>query len=283
MKTVTSTRAMQRSAEELRRAGKRIALVPTMGYLHEGHQSLIRAARARADAVIVSVFVNPLQFGPGEDYSTYPRDMARDEKLAASAGADIVFAPPPDEMYRKGHRASVLVEGLSDVLEGRSRPGHFRGVATVVAKLFNITKPHVAVFGQKDAQQAAIVRRLVEDLDFDLELIVAPTVREGDGLAMSSRNVYLSVDERAQAAVLSRSLRLAEERIRAGERDLEAIRTEMSALIAAEPAARIDYISIADPATLQDLTALEPGEMVLVSLAVRIGRTRLIDNTTVKA
>jgi pantoate--beta-alanine ligase len=281
MRTVTTTAEMQRISDELRSGGKRIAVVPTMGFLHEGHLSLIRAAARAADAVIVTLFVNPTQFSPGEDYTKYPRDLPRDEKLASSAGADILFAPEPGEMYAEGHLTSVQVDSVTDVLEGRSRPGHFRGVATVVVKLFNITKPHVAVFGQKDAQQAVVVRRLIEDLDFPIELIVAPTVREPDGLAMSSRNAYLSAGERAQTTVLYRSLCAARERILGGERDCRRLREEMTAMITSQPSARVDYVSIAHPVALDEVSTLSAGDTVLISLAVKVGSTRLIDNITV--
>lgn len=281
MRTVTSTAEMQRIAEELRRSGKRIGVVPTMGFLHDGHLSLIRTARERSEAVIVTVFVNPTQFGPNEDFTSYPRDLLRDERMASSSGADYLFAPGPGEMYGKDHGTSVDVGPVSECLEGLSRPGHFRGVATVVAKLFNITKPDVAVFGQKDAQQTVVIRRLIEDLNFSIELIVAPTVREEDGLAMSSRNIYLSPPERAESTVLYRSLLRADELVRRGERDCRVIRDAIAAMIASGPSAKIDYISIAAADTLRELTCLETGQRVLISLAVRIGRTRLIDNVPV--
>jgi pantoate--beta-alanine ligase len=279
MKIVTGILEMQNAAHDLRAEGKRIALVPTMGYLHEGHLSLMRIARQHAEAVVTSIFVNPTQFGPTEDFAKYPRDIERDTRLAAAAGTDILFVPSSAEMYPDGYATYISVERITEVLEGKVRPTHFRGVATVVAKLFHCTEPHVAVFGQKDAQQVAVIRRMALDLNFGVEIAVAPIVREPDGLAMSSRNVYLSPGERAQATVLSRSLLLAAELARGGERHSDAIKKAMTSLISAQPAANIDYISVADSSTLEELPALAPGAHVLVSLAVRFGATRLIDNT----
>ncbi|MGA2623072.1 MAG: pantoate--beta-alanine ligase [Bacteroidota bacterium] len=281
MNIINSISEMQHAADALRREGKRIGVVPTMGYLHEGHLSLIRIAKKKSDIVITTVFVNPAQFGPNEDLSRYPRDLDRDTHLAETAGTDILFVPNEKEMYPEGYHSYVNVEKITEVLEGSFRPTHFRGVATVVAKLFNITKPHVAVFGQKDAQQAAVVRQAVKDLNFDVEIIVAPIVREPDGLAMSSRNVYLSPDERKQALALSQSLELARKRIATGERKCEVVLAEMKNHIASQPSAQIDYISIADATTLQELTRLGRGTTALVSLAVRIGSTRLIDNALI--
>lgn len=272
---------MQSTANELRSRGKRIAVVPTMGYLHEGHLSLIRIARDQADIVITTIFVNPTQFGHNEDFSKYPRDLERDERLAESAGTDILFVPEAIEMYPAGYFTYVVVEQITGVLEGKSRPSHFRGVATVVAKLFNITKPTLAVFGQKDAQQAVTIRRMVKDLNMDIRIVVAPIIRESDGLAMSSRNVYLSVEERKQSLVLSQSLRLAEDLVSRGERKPDRISAEMMNLVSLQAAATVDYISIADPITLQEKSTLLAGDTVLVSLAVRIGATRLIDNVIV--
>ncbi len=282
MKVIMKASEMQREADAFRRQGKRIGVVPTMGYLHEGHLSLIKIASSHSDAVIVTVFVNPTQFGPGEDYSSYPRDPKRDCALAEAAGAAIVFMPDTGEMYPPGYLTYVEVESITKVLEGKSRPTHFRGVATVVAKLFNITKPHVAVFGQKDAQQAAVIRRMAADLNFEAEIIVAPIFREPTGLAMSSRNVYLSPDLRAESAVLYRSLRLAEELIGKGELNASTVVSEMMKLIRAQPSAAVDYISLADPQTLGELNTLKPGSSALVSLAVRIGNVRLIDNMVVR-
>jgi len=280
MRVIEKISEMQIEAERLRLAGKRIGFVPTMGYLHEGHLSLMRIARHKSDVVVASIFVNPTQFGPKEDFREYPRDLPRDLKLAEGVGCDIVFHPSVNEMYPEGYRTYVSVEELSDALEGQFRPGHFRGVATVVAKLFNIVKPHVALFGQKDAQQAILIQRMVRDLNFSIEIIVAPTVREADGLAMSSRNVYLNRQERQDATVLYRSLQLAERMIADGERNAERIATAMRGLIQAVKSAKIDYVAIVDPVTLEPVAEIR-GE-VLIPLAVRIGKTRLIDNVIVK-
>ncbi|OGG56075.1 MAG: pantoate--beta-alanine ligase [Candidatus Handelsmanbacteria bacterium RIFCSPLOWO2_12_FULL_64_10] len=267
---------MQRTADALRAAGRRIGFVPTMGYLHEGHASLIRHARTRSDAVVVSIFVNPRQFGPGEDYQGYPRDLDRDLRLIRETGGDIVFIPAPEEMYPVDFTTSVHVEGLTEGLCGASRPAHFRGVTTVVTKLFTAVKPHLAVFGQKDAQQALVIRRVVRDLNLDLEVLIAPTVREPDGLAMSSRNVYLTPEERPQAAALYQALRLARRMAGAGEQDAQKIIRKMRDLISERPGARIDYVSIVDTGGLKPVDRLA-GE-VLVAVAVRFGRARLIDN-----
>ncbi len=270
-------------ADDLRRAGRRIAVVPTMGYLHEGHLSLVRLAKKNADTVITTIFVNPTQFAPGEDYSSYPRDLARDTRLVESAGGDILFTPEAGDMYGEGYQTFVEVGGLTQFLEGKSRPTHFRGVATIVAKLFICTMPHVAVFGQKDAQQLRVIRRMVQDLGFGIEIIAGPIMREADGLAMSSRNVYLSASERADSTVLYQSLRLAESLIRGGENNSSAIIGAMKDLIHSKPSANIDYISIADSATLEETGSLRKGGEILISLAVRFGRTRLIDNITLYA
>ncbi len=272
---------MQQTAEELHSQGKRIGVVPTMGYLHEGHLSLIRIAKQHTDVVVTTIFVNPMQFGPNEDFSNYPRDIERDRSLAESAGTDVLFTPETSEMYPTGYLTYVGVDNITTVLEGKVRPTHFRGVTTVVAKLFNITKPHVVVFGQKDAQQAVVLRQMVKDLNFDLQIIVAPIVRESDGLAMSSRNVYLSPSERKQSVVISQSLKVAQQFILNGEKNPERIRSEMVKLISAQPSVSIDYVSIADAATLQEESVLISGKTLLISLAVRIGTTRLIDNALV--
>ncbi len=282
MRIITKVKEMQRVADELRREGKVIGVVPTMGYLHEGHLSLIRIAKEKSDVVITTIFVNPLQFAPHEDYDKYPRDFERDVKLAQSAGCDIIFYPSVEEMYPENFLTYVEVEKITKVLEGEFRPTHFRGVTTVVAKLFNITKPHIAVFGQKDAQQALIIKQMVRDLNFDIEIIVAPIVREADGLAMSSRNVYLSESERKDATVLYQSLKLAEKLVKEGERNPQNIVSQMEELIRSKPTAKIDYIAIVDPNTLEKVEKLEEGEEYLVAIAVRIGSTRLIDNTLVK-
>jgi len=259
-----------------RRLAGTVGFVPTMGYLHEGHLSLVKRAREENASVVVSIFVNPTQFGPCEDFRQYPRDTERDLALLKEAGTDVVFMPPDQEMYPPAFSTWVEVDGLTRRLEGASRPNHFRGVTTVVTKLFNIVRPTRAYFGQKDAQQAAVITRMAADLNMDLDVVVCPTVREPDGLAMSSRNTYLSPEQHRAALVLYRSLKLAEERWASGERDPERIRTEMRHLIEQEPLAEIDYVSVADPATLEELDTVSPS--ALVSLAVRFGKTRLIDN-----
>jgi pantoate--beta-alanine ligase len=256
----------------------RIGLVPTMGALHEGHLSLVRHARAGDDVVVVSIFVNPTQFGPGEDYARYPRDPDRDLALLRDLGTDVVFMPPVEEVYPEGFDTHVEVEKLTQRLEGASRPGHLRGVATVVTKLFNVVQPHRAYFGQKDAQQLAVIRRLARDLDLPVEVVGLPTVREPDGLAMSSRNAYLSPEERKAALVLHRSLEAARGLWRSGVRDAALILKRMSEVLAAEPLARVDYVSVADGETLVELETVD--RPALVSVGVRIGKTRLIDNVT---
>jgi pantoate--beta-alanine ligase len=247
-----------------------------MGALHEGHLSLVQRARADDDTVVVSIFVNPAQFGPSEDYARYPRDPDRDLALLRDVGTDLVFMPPVEEIYPQGFDTYVEVGKLAQVLEGASRPGHFRGVATVVAKLFNIVQPHRAYFGQKDAQQLAVIRRLTRDLGLPVEVVGLPTVREPDGLAMSSRNAFLSPEERKAALVLYRSLEAAQELWRSGVRDASLIRQRMGEVLAGEPLARVDYVSVADAETLEELETVD--RPALVSLAVRIGKTRLIDN-----
>lgn len=253
-----------------------VGFVPTMGYLHEGHLTLVRRARAENSTVVVSIYVNPTQFGPKEDFASYPRDFDRDLELLVKEQTDVVFAPSDAEMYPPDFSTWVNVEKVTERLEGASRPGHFRGVATVVAKLFNIVQPTRAYFGQKDAQQLVVIKRMVADLNMNLEVVGVPTVRESDGLAMSSRNVYLSPGERQAATVLFRALSLASQLCQQGERDATKIRQEMTSLIQREPLAQIDYISIADPESLEELDLID--RPALASLAVRIGRTRLIDN-----
>lgn len=252
-----------------------------MGYLHEGHLSLIRLASQKAGAVITTIFVNPSQFGPGEDFSRYPRALDRDAKLAESAGTDILFTPSTEEMYPPGYATWVEVEKLTAVLEGKFRPTHFRGVTTIVMKLLNSSNADLAVFGQKDAQQALVIGKLVKDLDLDVEIVVAPIVREPDGLAMSSRNVYLSPDERKQSVVLHEALRLGEQLIRRQEGRCSSIIEQMKTLILSRPSARIDYISIADAETLDEFETVPERGRILLSLAVRIGATRLIDNAII--
>jgi pantoate--beta-alanine ligase len=253
-----------------------LGLVPTMGFLHAGHLSLVARAKAECGAVAVSIFVNPTQFGAGEDLARYPRDLPRDLALLEAAGADLVFTPAPAEVYPPGFASRIEVGAVAEPLEGSARPGHFAGVATVVAKLFNIVQPTRAYFGQKDAQQAVVISRMARDLDFPCEVVIAPTVREADGLALSSRNVYLSPAERAAAPALHRALQRARTLVQAGERDANILRAAMHAEIAAQGGFVVDYVSVADPQTLAELDRIEGG--ALASLAARLGATRLIDN-----
>ena len=270
-----------RTLEELRAVKKNmkgsIGLVPTMGFLHAGHISLVKRARQECDHVVVSIFVNPTQFAPNEDFASYPRDLDRDAALVKEAGAELVFAPLDDVMYPEGYQTYVTVEEVTKVLEGAMRPTHFRGVTTVVAKLFNAVQPDKAFFGQKDAQQVAVLSRMVKDLNYNLEMVVCPIVREKDGLALSSRNTYLDESQRKAALVLSRSLREARAAFASGERSVKAIREAMDGVFAGEPAAKVQYISIADTVTLQEIDSIE--SKALVSMAVYMGKTRLIDNT----
>ncbi len=259
-----------------RREAGAVGLVPTMGYLHAGHVSLVERARRECAAVAATIFVNPTQFGPGEDFARYPRDLARDARLLEQAGCDLLFAPPVEEVYPPGCETRVDVGRVSAPLEGERRPGHFVGVATVVLKLLNIVQPKRAYFGQKDAQQLAVIRRLVRDLDLPVEVVGCPIVREADGLALSSRNSYLGPEERRAAPVLFRALAAAREAHAQGERDAEALRRRMLAVLEAEPLARVDYVSVADPATFAELVRVTDG--ALLSMAVRLGRARLIDN-----
>ena len=272
-----------RAVEELlreigrwRKEGKRVGFVPTMGALHEGHLSLVGIADEHADRVVASVFVNPTQFGPNEDFGRYPRQPERDAGMLEQAGCDLLFLPEVETMYPPGNTVFVDLGSPSEGLEGHFRPGHFRGVATVVALLFNLVQPDVAVFGEKDAQQLAVVRKLVRDLHFPVEIVAAPTIREEDGLAMSSRNAYLTSDERRAAAVLSRSLRAAEAAIAAGERRGDEVRRILSRMLNSEPLARVEYAEVVDAETFQPVETLK-GRLVL-PLAVRVGGTRLIDN-----
>lgn len=281
MRIIRKIREMQAASRAARVQGVKIGLVPTMGALHEGHLSLVRRARDEASFVVVSIFVNPLQFGPTEDFNQYPRTLEADCARLEGEGAEIVFAPPVAEMYPAGATTVVHVEGLSDKLDGRSRPGHFRGVSTVVAKLFHIVQPDFAVFGQKDAAQVAVLRRMVRDLNMDTELIVAPIVREADGLALSSRNVYLTPDERRQALVLHRALLAVETAAKAGEKCAEKLRATGLAVLATELGARLDYFEIIDPDTLDPVGDIERG--ALVAVAAGFGKTRLIDNLILPA
>ena len=267
---------IQTRSNILRRKGKTIALVPTMGFLHEGHLSLMREGRKRCDDLVVSIFVNPTQFGPGEDLEAYPRNLERDIELCRQVGVSAVFTPDKNELYGENFQTYVTLEKLPHHLCGLSRPVHFRGVATIVAKLFNIVKPHIAVFGQKDFQQLAVIRQMVRDLNFDIEIIGVPTVRKPDGLAMSSRNTYLTSRQRTSALCLYHSLRKAQEMVKNGEREASKIIAVTIALIESCPETQIDYVTICDPDTLEDVTEIE--KPVLMALAVKVGRPRLIDN-----
>lgn len=281
MRIIERVQEMQGWSEAERAAGRRIVLVPTMGFLHEGHLSLVRDGRRRGGRLVVSTFVNPAQFGPHEDFASYPRDFERDRRLLEREGVDILFHPSVEEIYPEGFQTYVEVEQLSRPLCGVSRPGHFRGVATVVAKLFNIVRPHAAIFGAKDYQQLRIIRRLAEDLNLGVEVVAHPIVREQDGLAMSSRNLYLSKEEREAALCLSRSLKKAESLVLAGEREGGRIVGAVRAEIEKEPLARLEYASLCRPDSLEEIGRVE-GE-ALLALCVRIGKARLIDNAMLKA
>lgn len=267
---------MQQTALELKRSGKTIGLVPTMGFLHNGHLSLMKLARPECDVLVVSIFVNPAQFGPNEDLDAYPRDFERDESLCKGEGVDIVFYPEPGNMYFSDASVWIDEEALSPGLCGGSRPGHFRGVCTVVAKLFNLVLPDLAVFGEKDAQQLRVLERMVRDLNFPVRMVRGPIVREADGLAMSSRNKYLNAEQRQQALCLKQALALAESLVRGGEKSVANIRQQMAVLIGTVPGAEIDYIELVDDETLARVESVETE--TLVALAVKIGPTRLIDN-----
>jgi pantoate--beta-alanine ligase len=278
MEIINRVTRMSSVAREFRAGGKTLGLVPTMGALHEGHLSLMSQAREMCDIVITSVFVNPTQFAPHEDLNRYPRDLARDAELAFTRQVDFIFAPTPEDMYPNGFATYITVEGLSERLEGASRPGHFRGVTTVVNKLFNIVHPHFAFFGRKDAQQVIIIKKMVKDLAMDTEIVVGPTVREEDGLALSSRNVYLATDERKAATVLRRALEKCRSMYNGGERDSARLINAMRAIIEAEPLAKPDYIMISDTSNLEPVTTVPYVSPTLVSMAVFFGKTRLIDN-----
>ena len=280
MEIIKTVNLMQQASDAIRMGGGSLALVPTMGFLHEGHLTLMRAGKEHCDRLVVSLFVNPTQFGPNEDFEAYPRDTEGDLKKAEAAGADMVFMPSPAEMYPQGAQTSVVVKDLPNHLCGLSRAGHFDGVTTVVAKLFNIVKPHVAVFGQKDYQQLAVISRMVMDLDMDIQIIGAPTVREADGLAMSSRNSYLTSEERKSALSLKKSLDLAEHLFNEGEKNAQVVKDFVQSYILEHPHTEIDYISLCDPITLDDVNILSEG--TLMALAVRVGKTRLIDNGRLK-
>jgi pantoate--beta-alanine ligase len=278
MRVVTEVHTMQSIADHMRTEGKRIAVVPTMGALHEGHLSLIRCAKQNADTVITTLFVNPTQFAPHEDFQQYPRNRERDIELIHKGNGDIVFVPEIEDMYTEQFATFVVPEKKGELLEGKFRPTHFRGVATVVAKLFNITKPHIAVFGQKDAQQVFILKQMVRDLNFDVRIFVAPTVRESDGLAMSSRNAYLNEQQRKDATVLFHALTNAEKLIKSGEKNTALIIATIRLQIAEMSSiSSIDYISVANALTLEEIEEAT-AETILISLAVRLGTTRLIDN-----
>ncbi len=276
MKISGSISEVRQIVKEWRKEGLTVGLVPTMGYLHEGHKSLIDKAVKENDRVVVSVFVNPIQFGPTEDLASYPRDLERDAKLCEEAGANLIFHPEKEEMYFDDFSSFVEVQGVSKGLCGKSRPIHFRGVCTVVTKLFNIVKPDRAYFGQKDAQQLAVVKRMVRDLNMDIEIIGCPIIREEDGLAKSSRNTYLSPEERKAAVILSKSLKLGKEAIEAGERDSKKIIEIITNNINTEKLAKIDYVEIVDPLSIENIDKIE--NSALVAMAVYIGKTRLIDN-----
>ncbi len=280
MKVITSIDEMKKAARRLKSQGKTIGFVPTMGFLHLGHLSLVRESCRRADKTVVSIFVNPAQFGPGEDFKDYPRDLKKDSELLEREGVDYLFVPEPGEMYPEGYKTYVEVHELQNRLCGRSRPTHFQGVCTVVLKLFNIVNPDIAFFGQKDAQQAIIVKRMARDLNSDVAVEVLPTVREEDGLALSSRNIYLNQEQRKAALVLSRSLREAEAMVEKGEMNVAAILSRMKEIISKEPQARIDYIEIVDMEELKPLARME--KQALAALAVFLGRARLIDNTILR-
>ena len=276
MRVLSTVAEMQAACREVRRSGKSLGLVPTMGALHEGHLSLVRAARAHNQVVATSIFVNPLQFGPNEDFSKYPRTFDRDKQLLGAEKVDLIFAPSADEMYPEGASTTVYVRGLSEKLDGKSRPGHFQGVTTVVAKLFEIVRPDRAYFGQKDAAQVALIRKMVQDLNIDLELIICPIVREHDGLAMSSRNTYLNPEQRKQALVLYRSLMRMQTLADRGESSSSALADAGKQVLAEEPGIKLDYLEIVNPHSLDPVPDITQG--ALVAVAAWVGTTRLIDN-----
>lgn len=276
MKVINSPQEMRRLVEEHRARGETVGLVPTMGFFHAGHISLMKAARAENDCVVVSLFVNPTQFAPGEDLADYPRDLARDVRMAEEVGVDYIFHPGVEDMYPQPYLTYVEVEGITEGLCGASRPGHFRGVATVVTKLFHIIPARRAYFGLKDAQQVRVIQKMVEDLNFDIDIVVCPTVREEDGLAMSSRNIYLDEKERKAATAIYRSLRLAEEMVRGGERKAAAVLSAVRGLLEREPLVRPEYVEAVDWRDLRPVAEMRG--KVLVAVAARVGRARLIDN-----
>ena len=281
MQIVERIQPLRQLLSEPRRRAERIALVPTMGALHEGHLALVDLARERASCVVMSLFVNPLQFGPSEDFARYPRDRERDAQLADERGVDIMFAPQTDELYRTDRAVSVVPTALASRWEGASRPGHFTGVLTVVAKLFNIVQPDVAIFGQKDIQQATLIRAMVRDLDFPIQVVIAPTVRERDGVALSSRNAYLSAPDRARARVLSRALFAVRDAFDRGERSTDTLRALGNAMVRSEPEVELEYLALVDPGTLEPVA--HASRSTVVAIAARVGNTRLIDNVILGA
>lgn len=275
---LNNPKALQTHSEQLRLGGRRIGFVPTMGALHDGHLSLVKIAKSRADVAMMSIFVNPLQFGKTEDFGKYPRPFERDVALARSAGVDVLFAPSAEALYGEGFQSFVEVADISKGFEGAIRPTHFRGVATVVLKLLNLAKPHIAVFGEKDAQQLTLIRRMITDLNLDVEIIGAPIVREPDGLAMSSRNVYLTPEQRKEATILYRALMLAKSQLDVGERDVETLKRLVTTTITTSPIASIDYVEIVDDDTFSPPSSLQSGKSYFLILAVRFGEVRLLDN-----
>jgi pantoate--beta-alanine ligase len=280
MEIVRITETMQRLAEEIRNGGQRIGLVPTMGFLHEGHLSLIRTLRPQSDVLVVSIFVNPTQFGPGEDLNKYPRDIDRDEQLCRKENVDIIFYPNSGEMYPEPYLTYINVDVLTDTMCGKSRPGHFRGVATVVSKLFNIIKPHTAIFGQKDYQQSLVIRQMVRDLNFDINIITAPIVREHDGLALSSRNKYLDREERKNAPLIYKSLQEAQKMVKDGITSPSIISRQIEHVLRKIPYIKIDYIAIVNRQNLKPVEQIDGN--TLIALAVYVGKTRLIDNILIE-
>lgn len=276
MEIVSTVAEVRARVKAWKKEGQTVGFVPTMGYLHEGHGSLITNARENNDKVVVSIFVNPMQFGPTEDLASYPRDLEKDAAFCESLGADLIFHPEPEEMYHEGFSSYVDMSVLTEELCGLSRPVHFRGVCTVVSKLFHIVTPDRAYFGEKDAQQLAIIKHMVDDLNMDIEIVGCPIVREADGLAKSSRNTYLSTEERKAAVILSQSIRLGEEMVKNGERDAAKVIEAMTKKIESEPLAKIDYVKIVDALTMQQIAVIE--RPILCAIAVYIGETRLIDN-----
>ena len=282
IKTITTVEEMHKLSSRFRKEGKLIGLVPTMGYLHEGHLSLVEKSKSICDVTVVSIFVNPTQFAPNEDLKSYPRDFERDKKVLSQKGVDVIFYPSAEEIYPQDFQTNVEVSSITKILEGESRPGHFKGVTTIVTILFNSVSPHYAFFGQKDAQQAAIIQQMVNDLKFDLKIVICPIIREKDGLAMSSRNVYLSKQEREDALVLSKSLKLAEELIKQGKRSVMEIISKMKGLVEHAPSSYLDYIQIVEANKFNLVDNLMEGKEYYILIACKIGKTRLIDNLKIK-